>query len=295
MSLSLLLLLALAQSTPDATMERRTWVVHAYANWSPDDQSLVYQSNAAGNWDLYVMRADGGNVHRIVGDPAADITPAFSPDGKKIAFVSERDGNREVYLCAADGSSPVNLTRNAAQDIHPSWSLDGKRLLFSSNRGNTDPEDYDIYAMNADGSGLARITHGPEVDTYASWSPDGKRIVTRRVIQGNNEVFVMNADGSEPRNLTNDPAAYDGWPVWSPDGKHIAFSSGPDGGSPHPIFTMDTDGKDRRALTRAPTETGWVYDTQPAYSHDGRKLVFTRYRPGREESSELIVLQLAAG
>jgi Tol biopolymer transport system component len=107
--------------------------------------------------------------------------------------------------------------------------------------------------MQPDGGDLVRLTHGPDVDTFASWSPDGTRIVTRRVLAGtdNNEVFLLDADGGNPRNLTNDPESYDGWPVWSPDGRRIAFAGGPPGRSPHRIQLMDADGQNRSALTDA--------------------------------------------
>lgn len=273
-------------------MYKLTYVVHAYANWSPDDRQIVFQSNAAGNWDLYVTGVDGQGLHPIVTNPAADITPTFSPDGRQIAFVSERDGNREVYVCNADGTAQRRLTNDPAPDIHPAWSADGRRLIFSSSRGNRDPEDFDIYSMNPDGTDVKQITRGPTIDTYASWSPDGRRIVTRRVVNGNNEVFVMDADGGNARNLTNDPKSYDGWPVWSPDGKRIAFAAGPDGQSPHRVCIMNADGSGRSALTDAPPGTDWVYDTQPAFAHNGKLLAFTRYRLGAMESSEICILKL---
>lgn len=268
-----------------------TYVVHAYANWSPDDRLLVFQSNASGNWDLYVIGVEGEGLRPLVTDAGNDITPVFSPDGRRIVFVSERDGNREVYVCAADGTRQERLTRDPGHDIHPVWSPDGQRLLFSSNRGNGDPNDYDLYTMTAEGADVRQLTHGPAVDTYASWSPDGKQIVTRRVVDGNNEVFVMRADGSQPRNLTNDPA-YDGWPVWSSDGRQIAFASGPGGRSPHRVYLMAPDGTGRTLLTDAPPGTAFVYDTQPAFSHDGTRLVFTRYHIGAKESADLCVLRL---
>ena len=273
---------------------RLTSTVNAYGSFSPDDKTIVFQSNATGRWQLYTIRADGDGLKPFLTSPGNDITPAYSPDGSKVLFVSERDGNREVYLCNADGSAQKNLTTNAAMDIHPSWSADGKRILFSSNRGNTDPDDYDIYQMNADGSEVRQITRGTDIDTYASWSPDGARIVTRRVIDNhrNNEVFVMAADGSHPVNLTNAPDHYDGWPVWSPDGKRICFAGGgPDNGN-HYLFLINPDGSGKQQIS-FPWIGDHCYDTQPAFSHDGKLIVFTRYRPPSVfESAELVILQI---
>jgi TolB protein len=290
----MLLLAALIAAPAFApTPVRLTHVVHAYASWSPDDSRLAYQSNATGNWDLFVMNADSSGVTPIISDPKADITPAWSPDGTRLAFVSERFGNRDVFTCAPDGSALVRLTDDPANDIHPAWSPDGKRLIFSSARGNASPDDFDVWLMNADGTEPRRVTSGTDVDTYASWSPDGKRIVMRRVIDGdNNEVFVMDADGSNARNLTNDPRSYDGWPQWSPDGAWIVFASGPGSTSPTRIELMRPDGSERRRVTEMAWDAPYVYDTQPTWSHDGLRLAFTRYLPTREEAAELCVLSV---
>jgi Tol biopolymer transport system component len=198
-----------------------------------------------------------------------------------------------VYVADADGGNQVNLTNNRAHDLHPAWSKDGSRIIFSSNRGNADVDDYDIYEMRADGSETKQITSGPEIDTYASWSPDGTKIVTRRVIDGDNEVYVMDADGSDPVNITNEPMKYDGWPVWSPDGTRVAYAGGgPDRGNRY-IFLVNPDGSGRVQLT-FPWVGEHCYDTQPCFSPDGQRLVFTRYRPtARYESTELCVIELA--
>ena len=292
------LLAALQSAAPPALpqVHQATHVVHAYACFTADGQSLVFQSNAAGNWDLYTMRLDGSGLQPIVASPGADITPVVSPDGDMIVFVSERDGQREVYLCDPDGGAQRRVTHDPGHDLHPVWSPDGTRLLFSSNRGNASADDYDLYSMRPDGGDLVRITSGPDVDTYGSWSPDGTRIVTRRVLAGtsNNEVFLLDADGTNPRNLTNDAASYDGWPVWSPDGTRIAFAGGPPGRAPHRIQLMDPDGARRVLLTDAASPGGHVYDTQPCFSRDGRRIAFTRYRPTARESADICVLELPA-
>lgn len=273
-----------------------THVVHAYACFAPDGESLVFQSNAAGDWDLYAMQLDGSGLRAIVASAGADITPIYSPDGSEIVFVSERDGQREVYVCAPDGSEERRVTDDPGHDLHPVWSSDGERLLFSSNRGNESPDDYDVYSMLADGTDLVRLTSGPDADTYASWSPDGTRIVTRRMLaaSGDNEVFLLDADGSNADNLSNDPESYDGWPVWSPDGRWIAFSAGPAGRSPHRIQLVELESARRITLTDSWGPGGFVYDTQPCFSPDGKRLVFTRYRPTVRESADLCAIDVPA-
>lgn len=291
-----LALQAAVESPVQPSVVQLTHVVQAYACFAPDGKSIVFQSNATGNWDLYSMRLDGSGLRAIVASAGADITPVFSPDGSKLVFVSERDGQREVYICDRDGGAQRRVTNDPGHDLHPVWSPNGERLLFSSNRGNASPDDYDLYSMRIDGSDLVRITSGPDVDTYASWSPDGAQIVTRRVLaaSGDNEVFVLDADGSNPRNLTNDPKSYDGWPVWSPDGRRIAFSSGPPGRSPHRLQLIDVDGSNRIALTEASAPGAFIYDTQPSFSRDGRRLAFTRYWPTARESAEICAIDVPA-
>lgn len=292
---ALLLLAEPAAANGQYPWRQLTSTVNAYAVFSPDGRTIVYQSNATGNWDLLAMNADGTNTRRLTDHPAADITPIYSPDGKHITFCSERDGNREVYVMNADGTEQRRLTQDAGNDLHPAFSSDGSLIIFSSNRGNKSPDDYDIYVMNRDGTAVRQITDGPEVDTYASFSPDGKQIITRRVIDGgNNEVFIMNADGSAALNLTNDPQAYDGWPVWSPNGRWIAFASGTPGQGNHHIYLMKPDGSARTQMTGLFPGRRHAYYTQPSFSPDGSKLLCTMYNPASQrESSEIILIDIA--
>jgi TolB protein len=290
----------LFQANQEPAQPRRiTFVTMAYPCFAPDGTKVVFQSNMAGNYDLYVMNLKGQlpALTKLIDSPADDITPMYSPDGTKLAFVSERDGNREVYVCNADGSNPVNLTKKEGNDIHPSWSADGKKMLFSSNRGNSNEDDFDIYEMNADGSGVKQITDGPDIDTYASSSRDGKHIITRRVLGENSEVFLLDADGKNPKNLTDSPN-YDGWPNWSPDGKWIVFSSGPVADpagkeSNMRVYMMKPDGSEKKRVTSPPPGSNWIYDTQPVFSRDGKSVAFTRYKPGVYESSDIQIISVA--
>ena len=136
-------------------------------SWSPDSGRIVFQSHRDGDWDIYVMKADGTGVERLTGNEKLDWWPSWSPDGDRIAFTSKRDGDdEEIYVMNADGGGVVRLTDNEYKDSHPAWSLDGGRIAFSSYRDGGDG-DWGIYVMNADGSGVVRLAdgYGP------AWSP----------------------------------------------------------------------------------------------------------------------------
>jgi Tol biopolymer transport system component len=89
--------------------------------WSPDGEKIAFCSDRDGNWEIYVMDADGRNETNLTSNPAHDMDPTWSPDGEKIAFTSDRDGNDEIYVMNADGTHQMNLTSNPCDDRDPDW------------------------------------------------------------------------------------------------------------------------------------------------------------------------------
>ena len=175
-------------------------------------------------------------------DTAEQAPRAEVPIPCTIAFDSDRDGNLEIYRMAPDGSEQTNLSNDPADDFNPSWSPDGSQIAFVSNRDNGDGGGQFIYVMNADGSDVRQLTSDDMCD-YPDWSNDGSRIT----YTSNDDIYVINADGSgQSRNLTNSPEK-DTQPVWSPDDNKLGWMSG-DGGNWN-IFTMDGNGSSIQQVT----------------------------------------------
>jgi Tol biopolymer transport system component len=169
--------------------------------------------------------------------------------------------DKELWVMNADGSDARRLSRIASWGPH-AWSPDGKKIAFMR-------DTRAIYVVNADGSGQRRLRSktfdGPV------WSPDGRKIAfTARGPGKGSDVYVMNADGGDERNLTRTPGN-DLRPAWSPDGRRIAFVRGR--GSNFEIYVMNADGSGTRRLAHG---RDWELD----WSSDGRKIAFAG--PGAE-------------
>ena len=233
---------------------------------------IAYMSDLDGDFEIWVMNADGSNQHKLTDNDATDSSPAWSPDGGQIAFITDRDGNDEVYVMNADGSNVQRLTQTVdASESFPAWSPDGMQISFDSDRSG----NWDIYVMASNGADPRRLTDTPDDDWISSWSPDGSQIVFENKRDGNYEIYVMNADGSDQQRLTTNQV-HDGFPAWSPDGTRIAFMSRQDGN--YEIYTMNADGTNQQRVTDNLAE-----DSDPAWSPDGELLAFVSQWEGNDE------------
>jgi TolB protein len=202
---------------------------------------MVYLTVVAGVEQLFTANVDGGDVRQITHDAFDHEDPAWSPDGRKIAYVSQAGGGEVISMMNPDGTGVEALSPATVHAIHPSWTPDSRAVLYCTTDDLDPPRknESDIFRIELATRAITRLITGG-INTFPVMSPDGRHIAFRRIIDGNNsEVFLADADGSNARNLTNDPA-FDGWPAWSPDGRRIAFASNRRGNQQ--IFVMDADG-----------------------------------------------------
>lgn len=236
---------------------------------SPDGKKLVFEMNIGGFQQLFTMNLDGSGQIQITHDPANHDSPSWSPNGKKIAYVSDKNDHEIIYAMNPEGGGEEQLTDDQMDAIHPNWSPDSSKIIFCTDDDLHPPKKNasQIYSVDVVTKRVTVLISGG-TNTYPSWSPDGRRIAFRRIIGDlNSEVFVANADGSDPHNVTNHPA-FDGWPAWSPDGTQIAFSSNRNAN--YQIFLMKSDGSDVRLLANTEGRA-----TEPRWSVEGETVFFS--------------------
>jgi TolB protein len=263
---------------------------HTQPVWSPDGRRIAYTALlAGGNMEIFVMDVDGSNKRRLTDHVQPDDAPSWSPDGKRIVFRSYRDRHANLYVMDADGSNLRRLTDSASDKGNPQWSPDGSRIAYQV---YGDSGKSQLHVMKADGSDDRDITSAISKDkkTQPTWSPDGSKLAFVSIRNNFAQIYVVNADGSKPANLTDN--GYDNaMPAWSPDGRQIAFVSNRYsdvvGRSEGDIYLMNTDGSGVVNLTRQPGN-----DDEPRWSADGKTLYYLSLRDGPQH---LYALRLDGG
>jgi Tol biopolymer transport system component len=253
-------------------------------NWSPDGKRIVFESDRDGKSAIYTIRKDGSELKKLTGDESNNVQPRWSRNGRQIVFISNRSGKSQVYVMNFDGSNERRITNDSENNYAPDLSLKANKLVFVSR---------DIFTIGLDGANKTRLTDSSGDYESPRWSPDGKFILfvktdfipkdveeklpkmsreeRRKVLtekDKSNEIFVMKADGSDVKNLTNNNF-WDFEAEWSKDGRTIYFLSKREGDTAH-VYAMNSDGSNVRRVADGAVVKG------TSVSPDERFLAYTK-------------------
>src|SRR5437016_4300771 len=225
--------------------------------FSPDQKQIIFQAEEkdTGNpfYQIFVMDLATGKYRKVSPGIGRTTCSYFSPDGKKIIFASshldpDTKKHQEEEYRRREEDKQAGRRRNYQWDFDPYM---------------------DIFEANADGSGLKRLTDAKGYDAEGSYSPDGKHIVFCSNRDGNLELYIMDADGKNVRQLTHAPGCYNGGPFFSPDGQRVIFRSDRKKKDFLQIYVINADGTNERALTDN-EGVNWG----PYWYKDGRHVVY---------------------
>ncbi|MGQ0644733.1 MAG: hypothetical protein ACT4O3_04490 [Elusimicrobiota bacterium] len=232
---------------------------------------IYFVNDATGKKEVCAVDYDGANFRRLTNDRSIALLPKASPDGKWIAYTTFRDGGPRLYLLSADGREKRLLCGYEGLNASAAWFPDGQSLAATLSLGG----EPNIHQVGLDGKIMRALTRSFSVDTAPAFSPDGLRMAFTSDRPGYPQIYAMDVSGANLKRLTRlgecDSAA------WSPQGNVIAFAMSQSKGN-FDIHTLEIASGSQQRLT-----WGTGNNENPAWSPDGRHLVFTSTRRGRSE------------
>ena len=223
---------------PDGSGQKRLTTAKSFdacAAYSPSGRQIAFCSDRTSKYQVWVMNDDGSGQRQLTRSPYESLFPRYSPNGTQIAYEADDKGPPmvDIYVIAARGGIARRFTGAPGNDVSPSFSPGGKTIAFISSRKGK-PQ---IWLMDgSDGHNQRQLTTDTTVKgERVEWSPDGSLLA----YEAGNDIWVVRADGSEPRNLTRSRSIEFG-PTWASDGQELAFAR--KDGAKQRVYVMNNDG-----------------------------------------------------
>ncbi len=229
---------------------------------------------------LAIMDQDGFNVRMLTSGQSLVLTPRFSPTTQLITYTSFEGGNPRVFLQNIETGQKEIVGDFPGMTFAPRFSPDGQRIVMSI----ADQDGFaSVYELDLRNRQSHRLTATQAIDTGPSYAPDGQQIVFESDRDAGQQLWVMNADGSNQRRISFGEGSYS-TPVWSPRGDLIAFTKQLQGR--FLIGVMRPDGSGERILT------GGYHNEGPTWAPNGRVLMFFRELQGETGGPRIFTIDL---
>ena len=226
--------------------------------------TILYASTKknARNWDLFTIKADGSDLKQLTDTREFEQHPSWSADGKKILFTrGDVMTNIDIYTMDADGTNVTRLTQHPERDQRGAFSPDGQTVAFVSQRDG----DVAIWLIDSDGANPRKLVKGRE----PSFSPDGRRIAfTSSAFHDNDEIYLIDLDGSNQVRLTDNRRKFDWFASWAPKGDRLAYNSEAYGGQELMVMRANGEAKTRISIAEK------TYEQETVWSPDGKGLAY---------------------
>lgn len=235
---------------------------------------IAFSSYISGNWEIWVVNADGSGLVQLTDTVVEEEYPTWSPDLFKVAYAT----NEGQIWVVEIGKKPQIISYLPKNSTHPAWSPDGRNMAFVSYSFKDGRENSDIWIAKTKEGKARKLVEEEGIHRNPAWSPDGSTIAYTFAYWGNRgkpteDLWIISADGTNPRRLVANNGS-NIQPDWSSDGQRIAFASNSNGNMD--IWVTDKNGINARQLTHDKS-----YDADPSWSPDGSSICFVSTRSGK--------------